>query len=80
MQIIKDVFSLLKQNDFDLKKTILTLDPKTIEPIVEQLFKNINNRPTETDGRYEGLTPISNVADKDIIYCLNKYLGQNTVC
>lgn len=80
MQVIKDIFLLLKQNDFDIRKTILNLDSKTIEPIIEQFVKNINNRPTETVGRYQGLTPISNIADKDIVYCLNKYLGQNTTC
>ena len=44
MQVVKEVFSLLKQNDFDIKKTILNLDAKTIEPIIEQFVKNINNR------------------------------------
>ena len=76
MQAFKDLFLLLKQNDFDIRKTILNLDPKVIEPVIKQFMDNIN-RPTEPVERSQGLTPISNVADKDIIFCLNKYLSQN---
>jgi hypothetical protein len=36
-----------------------------------------NKSPTETVGQnVYGLNPIANVADKDIVYTLNKYLSQ----
>ena len=47
-------------------------------PVLKEIFSSFNMKsPTQTVGQnVYGLNPIANVADKDIIYTLNKYLGQ----
>lgn len=70
------VLEALKQNSFDIPKTLKSLNPETIAPIVKEFFSSANkNNPTEYSGRANGLSPVRNVADKNIIYALNKYLG-----
>ena len=76
-KLLAPVFELLRQNSFDLKQVLSNLDPQALKPIIQELFSSIKNRPTDTAERNNGLSPISNIADKDIIFSLNKYLGQN---
>lgn len=76
MGVFSPIVELLKQNSFDIKKTLASLDPETLKPIIEEFMKNINNRPAQSAERTNGLKPISNIADKDIVYVLNKYLSQ----
>ena len=74
--VLAPIINLLKENSFDIKKTLNSLSPDTLAPIIKEFMSAQNNiRPTETVGRSEGLTPIANVADKDIVYTLNKYLS-----
>ncbi len=77
-KVLTPILELLKQNDFDIKRVLSNLDPKALVPIIKEFMANMNNRPTDTVGRSNGLSPISNIADKDIIFSLNKYLGQET--
>ena len=76
-RFLTPIFEILKQNSFDLKKVLSNLDPQLLRPIIKEFISTINNRPTNNVGRNNGLTPISNIADKDIIFSLNKYLGQD---
>ena len=73
--VLTPIINLLKENSFDIKRVISNLSPEVIAPIVKEFMNAQNNRPTESVGRSEGLTPIANVADKDIVYTLNKYLS-----
>ena len=75
-KIITPILELLKQNNFDLRKVLANVDPKTLAPIIKEFMSNMQNRPTDSVRRNNGLSPISNIADKDIIFSLNKYLGQ----
>ncbi|MBO7149422.1 MAG: hypothetical protein J6V71_00855 [Clostridia bacterium] len=75
-KFLMPIFELLKQNSFDLRKVLSNLDPQSLAPIIKEFMANMNNRPTDNVGRNNGLVPISNIADKDIIFSLNKYLGQ----
>ena len=75
-KILMPIFELLKQNSFDLRKVLSNLNPQVLAPIIKEFMANMNNRPTDNVGRNNGLVPISNIADKDIIFSLNKYLGQ----
>ncbi len=70
------IIELLKQNSFDIKKVLASIDPEMLKPIVQEFIKNINNRPASYAERIDGLKPISNIADKDIIFALNKYLAE----
>ena len=75
-KIITPILELLKQNNFDLRRVLANVDPKALAPIIKEFMSNMQNRPTDSVRRNNGLSPISNIADKDIIFSLNKYLGQ----
>ena len=71
------VINALKENSFDLKKTLSSINIEVLAPLIKGFFENANKNPTETVGQfYHGLDPIKNLADKDIVYTLNKYLGE----
>ena len=74
--LFSPIIELLRQNSFDIKKALASLSPEMLKPIVQEFIKNINNRPAQSAERANGLKPISNIADKDIIFVLNKYLSQ----
>ena len=48
-----------------------------IMPFLENIFSAKNKNPTENSsvGDYQGLSPVTSFADKDIIVALNGYLG-----
>ena len=73
---LSPIIEHLRQNSFDIKKTLASLNPEMLRPIVKEFMSNMNNRPTTFVERDAGLVPISNIADKDIVYALNRYLGQ----
>lgn len=73
---LSPIIEHLRQNSFDIKKALASLSPEMLKPIIEEFMKNINNRPASYAERTNGLKPISNIADKDIIFVLNKYLSQ----
>ena len=66
----------LRQNSFDIKRALASLNPEMLQPIVQEFMQSIKNRPAQSAERANGLKPISNIADKDIIFVLNKYLSQ----
>ncbi len=76
INLFSPIIERLRQNSFDFKKTLASLDPETLKPIIEEFMQSINNRPAQSAERTNGLKPISNIADKDIVYVLNKYLSQ----
>ncbi len=76
------IVELLSKNSFDLHKTLKNLNLEAIAPIIKAFFSNMgvnngqNKTPTENSvGEVSGLNPIANVADKDIVYTLNKYFA-----
>ena len=77
VKLFTPIIELLRQNSFDIKKALATIDPEMLKPIIQEFIKNINNRPAPCAERIDGLKPISNIADKDIIYTLNKHLSQS---
>lgn len=72
---LKPILDALEQNSFDVVSTLKNLNPQTIMPILKELFSAFvnNNSPTETVGESVSLNPIVDVADKQIVYSLNKY-------
>ena len=76
VNLISPIIELLRQNSFDIKKALESADPEMLKPIVEEFIKNINNRPAQSAERVDGLMPISNIADKDIVFALNKFLAE----
>ena len=76
VKLFAPIIELLKQNSFDIKKVLASIDPEMLKPIVQEFMNNIKNRPAQSAERVDGLMPISNIADKDIVFALNKYLAE----
>ncbi len=68
----------LSKNNFDLKSFLKNINLESIAPIISALFQNAKNRPTESAERNYSLAPIAGIADKDIVYTLNKYFYSNS--
>ncbi len=74
--VLAPVLELLKQNSFDISKTLKNLNPEVLAPIAKEFFSSMNKKsPTEYSGRASGLSPVKNIADKEIIFALNRHLG-----
>ncbi len=70
---LKPFINLLKENDYDIKKVMQNFSLEKAMPKVMEFFKK-NNTPTQNVFE-SGLKPISNIADKEIVYTLNRYFG-----
>lgn len=73
------LLNALKNNCLDFNTIAKNIDLKSILPVISQLFFSLQNKsPTDFSvGQVQGLTPICDIADKDIVFALNKYLGQD---
>lgn len=72
----KPVFDLLKNNSYDLKKTISELKPETVAPII-QAFSSLKNASVKPAPVSEvGLSPLNGVADAKILESLNAYFSR----
>jgi len=72
-----DIFNIFKDNSFDIKKVLTNLKPEMLEPIIKSFFNSGQNK-TPTDfsvGENYKLDPIARIADKDIVYTLNRYFN-----
>ncbi len=74
--LIKPIIDILQKNNYDISKSIFSLTPETLAPIVSAFTSAMQNtaRPTGNVGRAVGTAPIAKIADKEIVYTLNKYL------
>lgn len=73
---LQTIIELFRNNSFDLNKIINNLKPETIAPIMQDFFKSMNKENSPTDfsvGEDNKLSPIARIADKDIVYTLNRY-------
>ena len=70
----KPFFELFKDGSFSLSKILQNLTPESVEPIINAFMGQQKNR-TESVRQNFGLAPISKIADKEVVYCLNKYLS-----
>ncbi len=75
---LSPLLELLEKNSYNLGEALKHLTPEIIQPLAEVFMKNINNKksPTENsvgNSNVSGLNPIANIADKEIVYTLNKY-------
>lgn len=69
------LFNLLEQNNFDIRRTLSCVKPEMLRPIIEELSVLYKNKsPTDFVGQENALSPILNIADKEIVFCLNRVL------
>lgn len=74
------IINLLRENSFDIKKVAQNLTPEKIIPIVQSLAASKDGASPKSDtfsasAPQTGTLAIANVADKEIVYCLNRYLS-----
>ena len=68
------IFNLLKDNGFDLKKSLKCAKPELFAPILQSFIsKSAKTNPTHEDCVGYKLNPINNIADKKIVLALNRY-------
>ena len=72
---LKEVFNSLLKNGFDLKKTLSSITPDKIIPIIGAFLNKQTKSPTDTVGQDYKLQPVSNIADGQILSLLEGYLG-----
>lgn len=72
---LEPILSALKNNSFDLKKTLSSITPQMIIPLVQSFMQKAENPQPSYCGGGCGLKPIADIADKDIIYTLNRFFA-----
>ena len=71
---LQPLLNAFKDNDFNLKTVLSCLTPEMLAPVFQAFISNKQNPCTESNSvQGQGLLAIADVADKDIIYTLNKY-------
>ncbi len=73
------VLELALKNGFDFKKIMQNLDVNAILPILSAFFNQPAATAAPAAAASQPLSAISTVADKDIVYCLNRYLSGGAV-
>ena len=69
------IFELLKANNFDLMSTLSQIDIEKLQPLIQELSTFFQSKsPASSTGLDNALSPILELADKDIIFALNKAL------
>ncbi len=69
---LSSLLELLSKGSLDLKSLLSNLNLEALAPLIKDFF-NQKPRSTQTVERGFGLNPIAKIADKDIVYTLNKY-------
>lgn len=68
------LLNALKNNSFNLKETLKNIKPETLAPLFKTFAEN--QAKTETfSAETSGVAPIANIADKEIVYALNRYVS-----
>lgn len=73
------IFNLLKDNSFDIKQAIKHLNPEVVAPLIKDFlsFNNNNSNKNNGDNHFYGISPILDIADRNIVLTLNKYFKAN---
>lgn len=70
------LLSYAVQNNFNVKSMLENLDVSALAPLVSRFFSSPAENPRQdAPAAASPLEPIASVADKDIVYCLNRYLS-----
>ncbi|MBE7062069.1 MAG: hypothetical protein E7382_05985 [Clostridiales bacterium] len=78
MEILQTLISLLSNGingnaNSPVTDFLKNVDLSQLAPLINGLFSRQEKSPTDSVGHGEHLNPIANIADKDIVYTLNKY-------
>ncbi len=80
LSAITPIIEKLKENNFDVKKVISNLNPQTVLPLISAFMQGSyqNKNPSASQCEEEGLKPLSDFADKQIVECLNCYFSRES--
>ncbi len=71
---LQPFLKLLSENNFDIKRVLKNINPQMLASVFSSAFKN-QNRATNVARYSYGVEPISNIANKEVVFALNKYFG-----
>ncbi len=77
LSALKPIIELLQKHNFNLSKILSELNPEMLAPIVSAFTSAMENTksPPQSGGQSHGVSPIAKLADKEIVYTLNKYFS-----
>ncbi len=74
---LASVIKLFSDNSFDIKKVLQNLDLSAILPILLKFLSKNTPAPAKSYSvQGYGLNPITNLADKEIVYTLGRYFHE----
>lgn len=76
LKTLAPLIELLRDNAFDINKTVNSLTPEKLAPILKTFFQQSEKQSNFTaEYGVGGVTHIANIADGEIVYALNRYIG-----
>lgn len=69
------ILKLLSENNFDVKKVLSRINPQALIPLLLKFIESAKPNNANTVNTGAGLSPIASIADKEIIYSLNRYFS-----
>lgn len=78
LQKLLPVLNVLRENSFDIKKVLQNLTPESVMQVFQSFMSqnsDVGKAEQEFTGYPAGVSAIANVADKEIVYVLNRYLS-----
>ena len=70
------LINILKSGNFNINDLFTLLQNEKVLPLIKNLFSSFNNKsPTTEVGQASPLSPIASIADKDVVFVLNRYLS-----
>lgn len=87
LNALAPVFKLLNENSFDIKKVLEKVTPEDLAKIFQGIAETTENGKTAQNAQKNapfvtetnGVAPISDIADKEIVYALNKYVNSELI-
>ena len=77
-QTIARLFDFLRENSFDIKKILGAITPETLLSAFKYFDTFGKATPSGNPAAFaNGVAPVANVADKEIVYALNRYLNSD---
>lgn len=69
-------FKILSENSFDIKRVLNVLTAEDLLNIIDGFNRFSGEQKTPSENYANGVTTISDIADKEIVYALNKYVSE----
>ena len=78
-EALKPILDKLSENSFDIFKTLKSLSPETLAPLIKQFMSSSNKKTSNENFSMEvnNFNEISGFTDKELLTCLNNYFSKN---